>query len=141
MQPAFRSRAIGMLLVILFLLNYSYWNPWTPSNPKGSPGSQCSNAVVESGSNNTRRRIAKVSMLYGSPNPLYERALKSHERHAQRWGYPMKVLQRDIMGGYWNKPSYLLSLLLLELAKAPSEQVEWLMFVLSLRAILNVLTS
>jgi hypothetical protein len=129
MQPAFRSRAIGTLLVIVFLLKCSYWNLWAFSNPKGSPGSQCGNAVVESGSNNTKRRIAKVSMLYGSPNPLYERALKSHERHAQRWGYPMMVLQRDIMGGYWNKPSYLLSLVLRELAKVPSEQIEWLMFV------------
>ena len=69
-------------------------------------------------------------MLYGKPNPLYDGALKSHERHAQRWGYSMNILQRDIMGGYWNKPSYLLSLVLRELVKPPSEQIEWLMFVL-----------
>jgi hypothetical protein len=71
-------------------------------------------------------------MLYGKPNSLYDRALKSHRRHAQRWEYSMNILQQDIMGGYWNKPSYLLSLVLQELAKPPSEQIEWLMFVLLL---------
>jgi hypothetical protein len=44
----------------------------------------------------------------------------------------MKVLQRDIAGGYWNKPIYLLSLVLQELEKPPSERIEWLMFVLPL---------
>ena len=73
-------------------------------------------------------RIAKVSMLYGNPpNPSYVRALKTHRAHNERWNYAMEVLQQDITGGYWNKPSYLLSLLVRELAKPAAERIEWLM--------------
>jgi hypothetical protein len=132
MQANFTRRAIGTLFVIVFLLKCSYWNPWTFTSLKSSPGSQSNNVVAGRSSKNSKHRIAKVSMVYGKPNPLYKRALKSHEHHAQRWGYSMKVLQRDIAEGYWNKPVYLLSLVLQELAKPPSEQVEWLMFVLPL---------
>lgn len=41
----------------------------------------------------------------------------------------MEVLQNDIAVGYWNKPSYLLSLVIEELAKPVGEQVEWFMYV------------
>lgn len=71
-------------------------------------------------------RIAKVSMLYGK-NPLYERALRSHHVHNERHNYPMQVLREDVTGGYWNKPSYLLSLIVQELAKSPEKRAEWLM--------------
>ncbi|PLN85064.1 hypothetical protein BDW42DRAFT_198881 [Aspergillus taichungensis] len=74
------------------------------------------------------RRVAKATMLYGKPNPLYERAIDSHDRHAKRWGYRMHVLRQDISVGFWNKPSYLVSLVIQELAKPPSERVEWLMW-------------
>ncbi|KAL4802399.1 hypothetical protein BDV18DRAFT_164222 [Aspergillus unguis] len=75
------------------------------------------------------RRITKVSMLYGPRNTLYERALQSHTRHAQRWGYGMDVLQNDIAVGYWNKPAYLLALVVGELAKPVVERTEWFMWV------------
>lgn len=73
------------------------------------------------------QRIAKVSMLYGKPNAMYERAIKSHERHSQKWGLGMHVLRQDISVGFWNKPAYLLSLVINELAKHPEDRVEWLM--------------
>lgn len=75
----------------------------------------------------SRRRVGKVSMLYGYENLYYERALESHQRHADRWNYPMHVLEEDISVGYWNKPSYVLSLVIQELAKSPDERLEWLM--------------
>jgi len=68
-------------------------------------------------------------MLYGDPvDPLYERAIRSHRLHNERWNYPMHVLRRHITGGYWNKPSYLLGLIVAELAKPVEERVEWLMY-------------
>ncbi|KAL1846735.1 hypothetical protein Plec18170_009025 [Paecilomyces lecythidis] len=76
-------------------------------------------------------------MLYGKPNIFYERALQTHRRHARRWGYGMRVLNHDIAVGYWNKPSYLLSLIIQELAKPPSERTEWLMWVDADSIILN----
>lgn len=72
-------------------------------------------------------RIAKACMLYGSQNPLYERAVRSHQLHNELHNYPMHVLRHEITGGFWNKPSYLLSLVVNELAKAPEERAEWIM--------------
>lgn len=66
-------------------------------------------------------------MLYGETNHMYERALQSHERHGKQWGYPMHILRQDIAVGFWNKPSYLLSLVINELTKPAGERMEWLM--------------
>ncbi|KAL6229312.1 hypothetical protein BDW75DRAFT_235307 [Aspergillus navahoensis] len=85
------------------------------------------------------RRISKASMLYGPRNALYERALQSHRRHAQKWGYGMEVLQNEIVTGYWNKPSYLLALVIRELSRPVNERVEWLMWVDADSIIINPL--
>lgn len=74
------------------------------------------------------RKLAKVSMLYGSENTYYERALQSHQRHCERWGCTMYVLREEIAVGYWNKPNYLLSHVLRELAKPAEQRLEWLMY-------------
>lgn len=74
-------------------------------------------------------RIAVMTMLYGKRNTLYERAIKSHERHAARQGLPIHVLRNDVASGFWNKPSYILSLLIGELAKNPENRASWLMWV------------
>lgn len=120
MPQGFTRRAIAALLtatVLLLIWRVSYNHvPALSPNTRTKP-------------NSNGRRVAKVSMLYGNPNPLYERALQSHERHAQRWGYPMHVLQQDISAGFWNKPSYVLSLVIQELAKPPSKRMEWLMWI------------
>lgn len=71
-------------------------------------------------------RVAKVSMLYGA-STLYERAVRSHRTHNEQFNYPMRVLREEITGGYWNKPSYLLALVVAELAKPAAERAEWLM--------------
>ncbi|KAJ5431864.1 hypothetical protein N7445_008362 [Penicillium cf. griseofulvum] len=88
-------------------------------------------------SSNKLQRVAKVSMLYGETNHMYERALQSHERHGKRWGYPMHILRQDISIGFWNKPSYLLSLVISEMAKPAGERMEWLMWVDADSIILN----
>lgn len=41
----------------------------------------------------------------------------------------MYVLEEDISEGFWNKPSYVLSLVIQELAKSPGKRSEWLMLV------------
>ncbi|KAL4936215.1 hypothetical protein BDV06DRAFT_233628 [Aspergillus oleicola] len=83
------------------------------------------------------RRVTKVSMLYGDRNALYERALQSHRRHAERWVYGMDVLHNDIAVGYWNKPAYLLALVVAELAKPVRERLEWFMWVDADSVIIN----
>ncbi|KAF9894786.1 hypothetical protein FE257_004407 [Aspergillus nanangensis] len=112
------------LLLLTFWVISPYWHSaeWEPIPPAPGTGSG---------------RVAKVSMLYGKRNSLYERALRSHQRHATRWGYPMHVLREDISVGFWNKPSYLLSLVIQELAKPPTQRVEWLMWIDADSIILN----
>lgn len=126
MPQGFTRRAIGALLTATILLLL-----WRVSNyqvPSFKPSALPPQAPPRPGGDR-RPRIGKVSMLYGNPNTLYERALQSHERHAHRWGCPMYILQEDISTGFWNKPSYLLSLVIQELAKPASKRLEWLMFV------------
>jgi hypothetical protein len=75
-------------------------------------------------------RIAKVSMLYGD-NKLYERALESHIRHGERWGYPTYIKRQNEYCGYWNKPTFMIQQVAQELAKPKRERAEWLMCVSS----------
>ncbi|KAF2085465.1 glycosyltransferase family 34 protein [Saccharata proteae CBS 121410] len=73
-------------------------------------------------------RILKATMLYGRSSELYERALRTHDRHNERHGYRMHVLRNQVMDGYWNKLVYLLSLLVEELGKPAKERAEWIMY-------------
>ena len=76
-----------------------------------------------------RSRIAKVtSIFYEEPDlstRTYERALLSHIEHNKMWGYKHYVQRRGELGP-WSKHSYLLMLLVDELAKSPSERLDWL---------------
>lgn len=72
-------------------------------------------------------KIAKVTMLYGE-NEFLERALASHKPHNKQHGYEHHVLRRSITHGYWNKLSYLQSLIVQELSKDENERAQWLMW-------------
>lgn len=117
LRQSFHRRPLSIVLGVSLLL-FIFWvssrylqtDTWQPNTPGTGSG-----------------RVAKVSMLYGKRNLLYERALRSHQRHANRWGYPMYVLREDISVGFWNKPSYLLSLVVQELTKPSAERAEWFM--------------
>ena len=122
-RMTFKQRPLNIILVVLSVLcvfwvsikSYkSFYIPQSDDTPR-----------------NKLQRVAKVSMLYGETNHMYERALQSHERHGKRWGYPMHILRQDIAVGFWNKPSYLLSLVINELTKPAGERMEWLMYVFS----------
>ncbi|KAI4853373.1 hypothetical protein E4T44_00881 [Aureobasidium sp. EXF-8845] len=40
-------------------------------------------------------RILSASMLFGITSPTYKRAIDTHKRQAQRWGYSTEILHRD----------------------------------------------
>jgi hypothetical protein len=60
-------------------------------------------------------KIAKITMLYGDPNPTYERALQSHENHAKLYHYPLFIIRQKLLGRLWSKPAYIMSIILREL--------------------------
>jgi len=73
-------------------------------------------------------RITKVSMLFGQRSAgAYQRSMDSHRRHAQRWGYNLRVLDRDEGCGFWTKLIYLLSVLGDEMQKSVETRAEWIM--------------
>ncbi|KID76190.1 galactosyl transferase GMA12/MNN10 family protein, partial [Metarhizium brunneum ARSEF 3297] len=110
--------------VAIYLLGLVYFmRDHLPALPSPPPSPPKSSNVPSS------HKVAKVSMLYGPKNSLYERAIQSHERHAARWGYPMLVLRQDIAAGFWNKPTYLLTAVVNELSKPADERIEWMMWV------------
>ena len=74
-------------------------------------------------------RIAKCTIVFGDLNPVYERALQTHEVHNEKHGYPMYILRQSILDDVWTKPAYILSLILRELAKPAGERLEWLFWV------------
>lgn len=76
--------------------------------------------------NVSRSSIAKISMLYGETNSLYERALAGHIPHNKNFGYSMYVLREKTLPGYWSKPAYILDQLLAELALPETQRLQWL---------------
>lgn len=132
-----------LTLSVVFLLTIWGWqrrhtllaNEESPEHAKTTTPDNSKNIFAagqdSSGDYASRPTIGKVSMLYGAnPSPLYARALKSHHIHNQRFNYAMFVLEQDAVGGFWNKPVYLLSLIMAELSKPPAERLQWLMQVL-----------
>ena len=82
-------------------------------------------------------KVAKVSVIYGEVNQHYLGAIETHQRHADRHGYPFYILRNPVADGYWNKAEYLHSVLVQELSKPTDERVEWLMWVDADSAIIN----
>lgn len=73
--------------------------------------------------------LAKVTILFGKPSPVYERALRTHNAHNRLHDYSMLVLRQNMMSDVWSKPAYILSCILRELAKPPHERLQWLLWV------------
>lgn len=65
-------------------------------------------------------------MIYGN-DTIYERGLKTHQEHSNRFDYPLTVLRTPILDGTFNKYAALLSKVLLELEKPLEERIQWLL--------------
>ncbi|OJD30178.1 glycosyltransferase family 34 protein [Diplodia corticola] len=83
-------------------------------------------------------RMGKVTVLYGDVHPTYERALRTHQLHNRIHGLREFVLRTQVVDGVWNKPAYILSVLVDELAKPdPAARLEWLLWVDGDTVVLN----
>ncbi|KAL1641754.1 hypothetical protein SLS58_005793 [Diplodia intermedia] len=84
-------------------------------------------------------KILLASVLYDDQqesNELLERALLTHEKHAERWGYATAVLRKKLVDGWWGKWGWLQALVTMELNKDAEDAAEWIMF-LSPTAVLS----
>lgn len=84
-----------------------------------------------SAQNKTRHgfTVGKVTMLYGAwaEEKTNQLVLRGHEQHARKHGHSFHVLDRKIMHGMWSKLSFLLHLVLEELAKPEEDRIKWLL--------------
>ncbi|OHE94722.1 hypothetical protein CORC01_09939 [Colletotrichum orchidophilum] len=71
-------------------------------------------------------RITTVTAQFGKIQEHYQNALQSHVLHTTLHGAGLEVMCTPIVDDLWNKPAYLLSLLLDEMLKPPEERTEWL---------------
>ncbi|ETN46911.1 uncharacterized protein HMPREF1541_01100 [Cyphellophora europaea CBS 101466] len=82
-----------------------------------------------------RPDVAKVSMMYGE-NELYDRAIDTHLRHAQRHGYPAYVLKKELITGVWNKLLYLIHVMVAEMHRG-EQGAKWIMWFDADSAVIN----
>ncbi|KAI5196689.1 hypothetical protein E4T39_07683 [Aureobasidium subglaciale] len=85
----------------------------------------------------TYNRILSASMLFGITSPTYKRAIATHKRQAERWGYSTEILKRDEGCGFWTKLIFLLNLVGQELQKPADTRAEWIMWADADAVILN----
>ena len=63
---------------------------------------------------------------------INERCMATHLEYGKRWGYPTHILREVVMGKeqwmdlLFNKPLYILSITIDEMAKPADERAEWL---------------
>lgn len=74
-------------------------------------------------------------MVYESQRiGYYERSIDTHIKHGERWGWPTHILRQDIVGtgaygtGFYNKPAYLLGLIIEEMTKPKEKRAEWIVW-------------
>ncbi|PPJ61354.1 hypothetical protein CBER1_11922 [Cercospora berteroae] len=68
------------------------------------------------------------TVAYGKHLEGYQIALNTHAKHGDYHSYPTYLLDHPILDGLWSKELALLDVLLQELSKAKSEQLEWLVW-------------
>ncbi|KAK7444210.1 hypothetical protein CaCOL14_008511 [Colletotrichum acutatum] len=74
-------------------------------------------------------RITTVTAQFGNIREHYQNALQSHVLHTTLHGNGLEVMCTPVVDDLWNKPAYILSLLLDEMLKPPEERTEWLFWV------------
>ncbi|KAF3032789.1 hypothetical protein E8E11_003464 [Didymella keratinophila] len=78
-----------------------------------------------------RTRIATLTAAFGGleGNEHYTRAFTTHIEHALVHGTEVHVLCDKVIDDLWNKPAFILDLLLREMTKPEKERLEWLVWV------------
>ncbi|KAF2996193.1 hypothetical protein E8E13_000925 [Curvularia kusanoi] len=74
-------------------------------------------------------RIATVTAHFGTPKEHYQQALQTHLLHSLIHGTETHVLCDAIVDDLWNKPAFILRLLMDEMMKPDEERLEWIMWV------------
>ncbi|KAF5986694.1 glycosyltransferase family 34 [Fusarium coicis] len=74
-------------------------------------------------------RIGRVTAHFGSVQEHYQKALGTHILHSMIHGNDLEVMCTPVVDSLWNKPAFILSLLLKEMVKPARQRLEWLFWV------------
>ena len=77
-------------------------------------------------------RLRQATMIYETErfNAIYERSVDTHIKHGEKWGVPTHILRHDVVeAGFFNKPAYLLGLMIEEMAKPYGKRAGWIVYV------------
>ncbi|KAK4233151.1 galactosyl transferase GMA12/MNN10 family-domain-containing protein [Achaetomium macrosporum] len=74
-------------------------------------------------------RLATVTAQFGKHEKHYQRALGTHVLHNEVHGTDIHILSTKIIDDLWNKPAFILDLLLAEMEKPENDRLEWLFWV------------
>ncbi|KAJ4264371.1 hypothetical protein NW762_005569 [Fusarium torreyae] len=74
-------------------------------------------------------RIGRVTAHFGTVETHYQKALRTHVLHSMIHGTHLDVMCTSVVDSLWNKPAFILSLLLDEMMKPVGERLEWLFWV------------
>jgi mannan polymerase II complex MNN10 subunit len=76
-----------------------------------------------------QKRIGLVTAHFGAQQYPYDEALKTHLFHSLMYGNQAHVLCDPVVSSLWNKPAFILSVLMREMLKPEDQRLEWLMWV------------
>jgi hypothetical protein len=74
-------------------------------------------------------RIGVVTAQFGTPEPHYAAALQTHHLHAMVHSTELHVMCESMIDDLWNKPAFLLALLLDEMLKPEHKRLDWIFWV------------
>ena len=142
------SKPARVLLILVVILLIYYFQPFTrglhagnsttptTSTPWASWTSKASGvpkAPIDTGdailAGEGGPRVRQATMIYDTDkfNAVYERSVDSHIRHGKMWDVPTHVLRHDIVdAGFFNKPAFLLGLVIEEMAKPYGQRADWI---------------
>lgn len=147
MITASSKPARGFLVLFVILLIY-YFQPFTASLQAGNSRTPTASRSWSSwGSKNSGApkaptdikdaifageggpRVRQATMIYDTDkfNAVYERSVDSHIKHGKQWDVPTHVLRHDVVdAGFFNKPAFLLGLVIEEMAKPYGQRADWI---------------
>lgn len=116
-----------MLVVFFFFVHHFQRLSFDPRSDLGA--SDIGDNLVDPNEGGPRVRQATTT-LHDEYDPVFERAIKSHIKHGEAWGYPTHVLRYSMFDGtsQYNKISYLQMLLLNEMAKPYGQRAGWIVW-------------
>ena len=122
--------SVAVFSLLVFFFSFHHYHSLSRENRGGFDTSSTEDELANLVEGGPRVRQA-TTYLQNQYDPVYERAIKSHIRHGEIWGYPTHVLRHSMLdagSGYsqYNKLVFVQMLLVNEMAKPFGQRAGWI---------------